>query len=210
MWFLGDEKTYRDTIYSEKISWDWISYYFEHIKYVNDKDLQFLWGKILAGEIVNQYTISKRTMSLVESLSREEAVLFNDIMRLVLHSPDESRNGIDYDYYIISCIKEMGGYFKYYDVLSLADAGLLTETTASVTVTVKPREKGYVYQGNQVVITLENPTDEEKVYSTTVWLLTTSGRELYKLLADDIINSDANFFKDCKKAFEQDLLEDLF
>ena len=199
---LNDCLTYENDYNDKDISWAWVNMFFDHIKYVNDRDLQFLWGKILAGEIVNQGTISKRTMTLVENLSREEAIIFNDFLKYILNSPDESRNGVDSDYYIICSLKECG-HFTYYDILSLADAVLLMETPATVTVTVKPGEQGYIRQNKKIVITFENVTDEVKIYEARVWLLTVSGRELYKLLAGNIYNND-DFYKKCKEEFEED------
>ena len=109
---------------------------------------------------------------------------------------------MDSDYYIICSLKECG-HFTYYDILSLADAGLLMETPATVTVTVKPGEQGYIRQNKKIVITFENVTDEVKIYEARVWLLTVSGRELYKLLAGNIYNND-DFYKKCKEEFEED------
>lgn len=199
--FLRDDRLYDNIMKDTDISWEWVSLFFDHIKYVDDKDLQFLWGKLLADEIINTGSISKRTMSLVANLSKEEACIFNDMMKYVLNSPDESRSRSDSDFFIILSLVD-NKYFTYYDILLLADAGLLMESDVLITVRVSPHAKGYVYQNNRVFFEFENESDDEVIYEATAWVLTKSGRELYKtIMKGKFEYDDDKFYNICRNSF---------
>ena len=50
-------------------------------------------------------------------------------------------------------------YFTYYDILLLADAGLLMESDVLITVRVSPHARGYVYQNNRVFFEFQNESE---------------------------------------------------
>lgn len=54
----------------EKVSDDWITFFFEKVKNVNDEYMKMIWGKILAGEFNKPNTYTKQllhTMSIMDS-----------------------------------------------------------------------------------------------------------------------------------------------
>ena len=56
---------------------DWLMDFFDLSQNCSNKNLQFVWGKLLANEIDKPGTISRRTLNVVKLLSSTEAKLFN-------------------------------------------------------------------------------------------------------------------------------------
>lgn len=76
------EKTFEkldDTAKPEEIEDDWISNFFDKVKFISDNEMQDLWAKLLAGESNEPGKYSKRTVELIASLDKKDAQLFNDL-----------------------------------------------------------------------------------------------------------------------------------
>lgn len=61
----------------EDIDQDFITNLFDKCKNVSDEDMQSLWASLLAGEANKPGSFSKRTVALVDSLDRKDAILFS-------------------------------------------------------------------------------------------------------------------------------------
>ncbi|MDI3288057.1 DUF2806 domain-containing protein [Polyangium sp. 15x6] len=55
---------------------DWTARFFDDVKDVSNEDMQKLWGKLLAGEIVQPGRFSLRTLEVLRNLTSAEAQLF--------------------------------------------------------------------------------------------------------------------------------------
>lgn len=84
---------------------DWTTAFSRHAADVSNKEMQALWAKILAGEVNQPGSFSKRTMSLMADISKEDAVMFETLCRfrtshgvLVYNLKDEiySKNGLSF------------------------------------------------------------------------------------------------------------------
>lgn len=60
----------------EPVSEDWMVQFFECAKDVGDKEMQVLWAKILAGEVTAPGKYSRRTLEVLKTLDRRDAVAF--------------------------------------------------------------------------------------------------------------------------------------
>lgn len=56
---------------NESVDEDWLTRFFEIAKNISAEDMQFIWGKILAGEIVNPGSFSLRTLEVLRNISRK-------------------------------------------------------------------------------------------------------------------------------------------
>jgi hypothetical protein len=65
-----------DTARPEAITRDWVADFFDKCRLVSDTEMQTLWAKVLAGEADRPGSISKRTISLLATLERPDAELF--------------------------------------------------------------------------------------------------------------------------------------
>ncbi len=61
---------------AKSLDTDWISAFFDQCKDVGSEHMQQIWAKILAGEVARPSSFSKRTLAIVQSMSKEEATLF--------------------------------------------------------------------------------------------------------------------------------------
>lgn len=64
---------------------DWINRLLKNAKEVNSETMQFIWGKILAGEVSKPGSFSLRTLEVIRNLSKEEAKAFQEILPFVVN-----------------------------------------------------------------------------------------------------------------------------
>lgn len=68
--FAPDEQ-----VSEEPVEKDWMSRFLDIAEEISDKDLQDIWGRILAGEIKKPKSYSLRTLEVMRNMSKEEASL---------------------------------------------------------------------------------------------------------------------------------------
>ena len=61
---------------------DWMDRLLNNAKEVSSATMQFIWGRILAGEVVAPGSFSKRTLDIIRNLSQKEAATFQKIIPL--------------------------------------------------------------------------------------------------------------------------------
>ncbi|MGX9714863.1 DUF2806 domain-containing protein [Janthinobacterium lividum] len=61
---------------AKSLDTDWVSAFFDHCKDIGNEHMQQIWAKILAGEVARPSSFSKRTLAIVQSMSKEEATSF--------------------------------------------------------------------------------------------------------------------------------------
>lgn len=62
---------------------DWIARFWDNVKDVSNQDMQRIWAKLLAGEVVQPGRFSLRTLDVLRNMSSEEAKLFNHFCQFV-------------------------------------------------------------------------------------------------------------------------------
>lgn len=60
---------------------DWITNFFDKCRLISDKQMQSLWAKLLAGEANSPGSYSKRTIDILGSLDKTDALLFSTLCR---------------------------------------------------------------------------------------------------------------------------------
>jgi len=70
----------------EEVSEDWTTRFFNHAQDVSDDEMQELWARILAGEVIRPGSFSLRTLELIRNLSKKEAEVFTKIANLTITS----------------------------------------------------------------------------------------------------------------------------
>lgn len=65
----------------ENIEDDWISNFFDKCKLISDDEMQTVWSQILAGEANQPGTFSKRTIELMSTIDKSDAILFNEFCK---------------------------------------------------------------------------------------------------------------------------------
>ena len=62
-----------------KVDDDWITHFFDSCRLVSDSDMQKLWASLLADEANVPGTHSKRTVTVLSSLDKSDALLFQKL-----------------------------------------------------------------------------------------------------------------------------------
>jgi hypothetical protein len=75
----------------ELVEDDWIANFFDKCRLISDDEMQTLWAKILGGEANSPGRFSKRTVDLLASMDKSDAVLFS---RLCSFAPKMGDNCI--------------------------------------------------------------------------------------------------------------------
>lgn len=65
-----------DKASKDSVDKDWILQFFDHAQDVCDEEMQILWAKILAGEVAEPGTYSKRTLQFLKTIDKFEAEKF--------------------------------------------------------------------------------------------------------------------------------------
>lgn len=71
----------------EELTEDWITAFFAHVRLVTDEEMQQLWVRVLAGETNQPRSYSKRTLTLLSNLEKNEADLFSALCSYAIHWP---------------------------------------------------------------------------------------------------------------------------
>ncbi|MFC1895464.1 DUF2806 domain-containing protein [Thermodesulfobacteriota bacterium] len=83
-------KSLPDKVSDNLVDQDWVHQFFDYCKDVSNEQMQSLWAKLLAGEVVKPGTFSRRTLRVVKDLDKEEAQLFTKLCTFVWQVDDET------------------------------------------------------------------------------------------------------------------------
>ncbi len=72
-----------EDVSEEETDDDWMVHFFRLAQDVSDEQIQQLWAKILANEVATSGSFSLRTLQVLQTLSRDDARLFEDYCQLL-------------------------------------------------------------------------------------------------------------------------------
>lgn len=176
-----------DTVSDDPVDDDWITRLFNIVKDVNSKEMQYVWGKILAGEIATPGSFSFRTLEAVRNMSRTDAETFQRVLPFVIRY---NRT------YFISSNKKINSRYglRYGDILALDECGLINSSgMVSMYLNVTDNMQVQCYTDERVMIT-KNIDSSKKGLSFGVFSLSKVGIELYNILQHSINNDYFNDF----------------
>ena len=161
---------------------DWLFAWRDYAGRVSAKELQDLWGRILAGEVKQPGSYSMRTLEFLKGLSKPEAELISKAARFVI----DGRIYRDKEEYL----EADGLHFS--NLLFLQDIGVLSGVEALGLTTIYKTEdnnkylKGLIASNKIILIEHE---DKNKVAEAGIYLLTGVGKEVLRL-ASFGVNTD--------------------
>lgn len=164
-----------NTISNDSVDDDWLIRLFSIVKDVNSEEMQYLWGKILAGEIISPGSFSLRTLETVRNMNRKDAETFQKVLPLIVRN-----NGI----YFISSDSDLDSQYgvSYYDILVLDECGLMNSSgTLSLNLTLTGHMQHHCESNERIVVFKSNDAMEKKI-SFGIYTLTNAGIELYNIL----------------------------
>lgn len=164
-----------ETVSDTPVDDDWATRLFSIAKDVNSEEMQYLWGKILAGEIISPGSFSLRTLETVRNMNRKDAETFQKVLPLIVRN-----SGI----YFISSDSDLDSQYgvSYYDVLVLDECGLMNSSgTLSLNLTLTGHMQHHCESNERIVVFKSNDAMEKKI-SFGIYTLTNAGIELYNIL----------------------------
>lgn len=156
----------------ENIEEDWITNFFDKCRLISDEKMQSLWSRILAGEANAPGKFSRRTVSFMATLDKQDAVLFTklcgfnwilgDIQPLIYDLKEKlyTNNSINFD------------VLKHLDAIGL----ISFEALAGYKKIGLPQKFKAMYQNTPFI--LEFSKEKENELNIGKALLTSIGREL--------------------------------
>lgn len=108
----------------ENLDPDWATAFYDSAKDSSDEEIQVLWGKILAGEIVHHGKFYKRTLSILKNMESEEAKHFVELVPLLIAKET-----------VPEFIFQNNDFFQYNDLQTLMDCGIVNSSDGLYTYT---------------------------------------------------------------------------
>lgn len=172
---------------------DWMTRLLNNAKDISSETMQFIWGKILAGEVAAPNSFSKRTLDTIRNLSQYEAGVFQKMLPYIV------RAGGPLAITARDKIYKMHG-ISYGDILLLDECGLMT-SGIGISFNVDVYEEPVVVAYNEDLLLLAHcsPEQSQKI-SISLHNLTKAGHELYKILVHE---SNSDYFLDWAKDIAQ-------
>jgi hypothetical protein len=151
---------------------DWVANFFKQCDTVSDKEMQSLWGKLLAGEATAPGTFSKRTVEFVSSIDKRDAHLFTAFCQFVWMIGDPTPLIYDLQQDIYSKAGITFDSLKHLDAIGL----ISYESVAGYKKMGFGKYVHFFYYGTPVLV--EFPLDTKNEIQLGHVLLTATGKEL--------------------------------
>jgi len=159
-----------ETASSTPVDQDWMAQFFECSCDVSHEQMQRLWAKLLAGEVVKPGTFSRRTLTILRDMSPDDAEKFQRIARLVWTAGVAIIPRVAMDSEFFAEFQTSDG-----DLLDCEDAGLVNATG---TVAMTLGSGALFFGGNRYDLIPPSATPPPGI---PVYPLTAAGRELYRI-----------------------------
>lgn len=166
-----------ETVSDKPVDDDWTTRFFKITEDISSEEMQLLWGKILAGEVVKPGTYSLRTLEQLKNITKGEAETFAKIAQSVVISGDSAfLLNPDKEKYLE---KEFNINFS--ELLLMRDLGIIHPNDLEFTVDNAVHDETDVFIYGPACILLERSIGVP-AQSIQVAVLTAVGRELVNLI----------------------------
>lgn len=160
-------------VVDENVDDDWITRLFNIAKDVSSTEMQYVWGKILAGEIKRPGSFSLRTLDTIRNLSQREAMVFQKMLPLIIEGGG--------DYFITSKSSIYTEYDVTYDDIMLLDECGLIVSDGMISSTITISTDSIIMHNKNLALLAEN-VKHEKSFTFGLHSLTNAGKELLHIL----------------------------
>lgn len=184
---LGDKTTES----TEEVDEDWYTRFFNIVEDISDEQLQSLWARILAGEVLRPKSYSFRVLELLRNISKGELDLILQISSFitekVLFHKDKilEKYGISYD--LILQLDELG---------IVNSSGLIEHTMI-----LEPKTNGAFFKTTNLICLIENETEKKINIKVPIFSVNEIGIKLCELSNKKL---DLNFIKDVLASISKD------
>lgn len=173
----AEELSYQNgDISNAPVDEDWITRLFSIVKDVNSAEMQYVWGKILAGEIIIPGSFSIRALEVIRNISREEAQQFQRLLPYIVRG-----GGALFLTSNKNILEKYGITFA--NLMLLEECGLLyIDANLHMYPIVGNSTKVVPFYSESRAIIIKSIVDEDIQLSFGVYKLTQAGAELFNVL----------------------------
>ena len=173
-----------ETVSEEPVDPDWMSRFFADAADVSDEHLQKIWAKLLAQEVAEPNACSRRTLSILKEMNREDVKRFEQLCSFVWHDEKHGFVPLDEDFGFADSIELRGQPLGKYgmpfdDLLDLDSLGLIhcqAELSQSLST-------GSVIANGRSIYVLFGHPETGDIEPLNAYPLTQSGYELSLVVA---------------------------
>ena len=177
-----------DEVSDDPVDDDWLTRFFGIAKDVSSDDMQFIWSKILAGEIVKPGSFSLRTLETIRNISSYEARIFEKALPFIISSGAA--------HFIPTCLTTFEKFgLSYGHIIQLEECGLINSTgTASLPLKAPSACVNFpLLNTNTEVLAITNSNEKELSFNLAAYPMTHAAVELISILD---FTSNHDFFVD--------------
>lgn len=175
--FDNDEK-----VSEEPVSQDWLNRFMSTVEDISDNEMQYLWAKILAGEIKQPKSFSLKTLDVLRNIAKEEAEHITKMAKFTIDN-------------MYICSEDFAMPLP--ERILMDELGIICGQELVRTYKVSPTIDCSILIGQEAVINLYS--NEERNVKVSVYQLTKVGIEILKLISfenkDDFVNDLGKHFK---------------
>lgn len=180
-----------ENVSSKPVKPDWMFRFFNSVENISDKDMQTIWGHILAGEIKQPDTYSFRTLEKLKNMTQKEAKDFQMVSSLALQT-----GGRKFILGEDSILNKHGVYFSH--ILELEECGLMMTQSLSLEIAASAKEPDIIYNSG-LLGSIFGKEDQKQTFSISVYVFTESGSQLIEAIHPEI---NSQYFIDCMKSIQ--------
>jgi len=169
---LSEEKIVSDASPDD----DWIARFFSFAQDIGSKQMQELWGKILAGEIKRPGSYSLRTLDFVKNITKSEAHVLETVGKLALHCGGVAIIVVQDKKWLE---KERGIYPGHQ--FHLSELGIMFPTDLAYRAFKDPNSTEEVFFADDYLLVVKRGEIKSEV-DLTIWKFTGIGKELLPLI----------------------------
>lgn len=198
---LEDHAEVEDT----PIDSDWLFRFINYIQDISNLEMQKIWARILAEEIVQPKSISIRTLSMLTQMTTREANLFQRIAPYIMQCKNGKNQNMPNDYFLLTDntgLDMLGVTFS--DILLLDEIGIISSNLLiSVGFYIEPDNSEYIVYQNQNAFEFINHGEKTENFCCNAFVLTYSGIELLSIInaSNTVENINMDYIAYCKQVF---------
>ena len=173
------ERDFKEELFNKTLSFDkdFILRYIMDGTFISDSDIQEIWAKLLTQSLKDSKSISKKTLSIVKDLRRDDALLFEKIINYCCE------DGVLY-----KCLTKNN--FTFLEISKLKDCGILkADSFIENTFTIKKYSETFIHNRNYILI-IRNKGESDAIIKLDIDLLTQEGLEIKNALHKTISTSN--------------------
>jgi hypothetical protein len=166
----------KDANIAEEVDKDWLNRYFNIVEDISDEELQNLWARILAGEILKPKTNSLRLLDFLRNTSREELDILLKVMPFIAEK------------YIFNELNILSKYGISYElILKLDEWGVLNSSGLTrAKADIEPNQTVNIFENDTLILFAKNESQSKLNFSLPTFNITEIGRSLLRLSRESL------------------------